>query len=147
MTRKIACTTFRIFGSATTATGQQIAVDAIYRDEESYVNRLRQYEDHAKYRQRDLTLCQPDREVSYSCGINMSNPEDLRQAMRRRLLSLSVSQLVEVFELTNDRPTSDVSEVRGVIMDELEVRNSDAFMQWMSCDNAELAHNPSAFFK
>ncbi len=63
----------------------------------------------------------------------MSKQNDLMNEM-------SISQLCEAFELTND-PT-----VRGWIMDELETRNADSFNNWMETENVEMMDFPSKFF-
>lgn len=66
--------------------------------------------------------------------------------MNEMVASLTTAKLCEAFELTNDNNDAAIPTVRGVIMDELEARNPEAFLTWMECEIAADIDKPSKFF-
>lgn len=72
----------------------------------------------------------------------MDKQQQLLQAMRSKVAGLSLVQLIETFELTNSQQGDEIPTVRGVLMDELEARNVEAFEAWL--DTA--ADSPRSFY-
>jgi hypothetical protein len=72
----------------------------------------------------------------------MDKKNQLLQQMANKVKCLDLLLLVEAFELTNSQNGSEIPTVRGVLMDELELRNSAAFEAWLNsaCDS------PRSFF-
>ena len=59
----------------------------------------------------------------------------------------TTDQLCESYELTNTENGGEIPMVRGWIMDELEERNPENFMNWIETDDIEKMDFPSLFFK
>lgn len=53
-----------------------------------------------------------------------------------KLKSMSLSKLVELFELTSSMNDENIPTVRGWLMDEIESRNPEGFDRWLDSDNA-----------
>ncbi len=53
-----------------------------------------------------------------------------------KLKSMSLSKLVELFELTASMNDENIPTVRGWLMDEIESRNPEGFDRWLDSDNA-----------
>jgi len=64
----------------------------------------------------------------------------------KSIRSLSLQILCESFELTNEIDSDSIPVVRGWLMDELERRNPERFMEWLETENFELMDTPSKFF-
>lgn len=76
----------------------------------------------------------------------ISQKESLLQKMGSKVSNLTTAQLCECFVLTNTQDGAEIPTVRGVLMDELQGRDSAAFDQWMeTCDTA-LMDSPAHFF-
>lgn len=77
----------------------------------------------------------------------MARIEAIKQQMRDKLSGLSLAAVVELYEATEAMPHSaEVSEVRGVLMDEMESRNPEAFAAWIESNDPALIVTPSHFF-
>ena len=61
-----------------------------------------------------------------------------------KLASMTTLQLVDLFETTDSRNEPEIPAVRGWLMDALELRNPQAFDEWLSSDRAE--PSPRRFF-
>lgn len=76
---------------------------------------------------------------------------DIENTAVNSIKSLSLKTLCESYELTN-RTTDDtedsysVATVRGWLMDELERRNPEKFLEWLETEDIELMDSPSKFF-
>lgn len=53
-----------------------------------------------------------------------------------RLKEMSLSRLVELFEMTATMDGENVPTVRGLLMDEIESRNPEGFDRWLDSENA-----------
>lgn len=77
----------------------------------------------------------------------MATADQIKKAMRARLTSLPTMSIIELFEASETMDNSaELFEVRGVLLDELEARNAQAFAAWMECADPALAVKPSVFF-
>lgn len=63
-----------------------------------------------------------------------------------KMQRLSVADLCQAFEQTNDMQGGHVPALRGWLMDELERRDQAAFDAWMETDCRESVDYPSRFF-
>ena len=61
--------------------------------------------------------------------------------------NMDINKLCESFELTNDKNGIEIPKVREWIMDELEKRNPEAFLNWMNAEDVNMMDYPSNFFK
>lgn len=61
-----------------------------------------------------------------------------------KLSSMTTLQLVELFEATESRNDPEIPAVRGWLMDALELRNQQAFDEWMGSVPTE--PSPRGFF-
>lgn len=75
------------------------------------------------------------------------NASQLIQAMRARVASLSLPQILEAFEQTNALQGDEVPTVRGVLIDELERRDEAAFSAWMETADVALMDTPTHFYR
>ena len=72
----------------------------------------------------------------------MSKVEQLKQALVQKAKSLTLQQLIEVFESTNTIDGPEIPVLRGELMDVLEARNAQAFEAWLD----SRADSPRSFF-
>ena len=75
-----------------------------------------------------------------------SDKKRLLNEMSSKVSSLTTAQLCECFVLTNAQNGPEIPTVRGVLMDELQGRDSAAFDQWMETGDTALMDSPSHFF-
>ena len=68
-------------------------------------------------------------------------------ALKNKINNLSTAKIIETYNATSEmKITIELAEVRGVLQDELEKRNPEAFENWMLCDDVEKCGNPANFF-
>lgn len=72
----------------------------------------------------------------------MSQVQQLKQALVKKAKSLTLRQLIEVFEHTNTVNGPEIPVLRGELMDVLEARDSQAFEAWLD----SRADSPRDFF-
>jgi len=75
-----------------------------------------------------------------------SKAKNLENTAIKLIQNLSLKKLCESFELTNKIDGDSVPVVRCWLMDELERRNPEKFMQWLETEEIELMDTPSKFF-
>ena len=66
--------------------------------------------------------------------------KNIKQTMRKMISEYNTEKLIDLWEETNNRKDNAIDIVRGIIMDELESRNAEAFNNWM--DNIYDANHP-----
>lgn len=59
------------------------------------------------------------------------------KAAREMLANATLGDLLDEWELTTNMNDSEISTVRGWLMDELESRNPEAFDKWLDQDEPE----------
>jgi len=72
--------------------------------------------------------------------------DTLLKAMRAKLSALSTAQVCEGFIETNNTDGQEIPIVRGVLLDELQARDNEAFELWMDTRDVALMDNPTPFF-
>jgi hypothetical protein len=72
--------------------------------------------------------------------------ERLLGEMRAKLAGLTTAQVCEGFIATNTKNSPEIPTVRGVLMDELQARDSGAFELWMETNDIALMDNPTHFY-
>ena len=72
--------------------------------------------------------------------------KDVENTAIKLINGLSLKKLLESFELTNTIDGDSIPVVRGWLMDELERRNPEKFMQWLETEDFELMDKPTKFF-
>lgn len=75
---------------------------------------------------------------------------DIENTAIRSIRNLTLETLCDSYEITNTieecEDFRNVAVVRGWLMDELERRYPEKFLQWLETENIELMDTPSKFF-
>lgn len=66
--------------------------------------------------------------------------------MEKLVQERSVKELCEMYKLTNNREEDIIPTIRGLIMEELELKSTDCFNEWMESDDVYEIDHPSVFF-
>jgi len=64
----------------------------------------------------------------------MTNTATATAKIANLFAQLSTEKLIESWELTDTNKDPNISTVRGWLMDEMEIRNPEAFNTWMEAD-------------
>jgi len=72
--------------------------------------------------------------------------EKIQAKAIKMIQSLSIKQLCEAFELTNDNYDDGVARTRQWLLNEIERKNPVKFDQWIMTDNLDDLDTPSKFF-